>query len=506
MAELTSGPPVAPEAHGLGTSARASILWGGGFTLLRDVAQFGVMLILVRLLSPSDYGTAALVQSIVGVASILSSQTFSLHALQIRNPADIDWQAHFTAAAGLNTLVICLTLAVAWALSLTDKYHETALPLAALAVIFLIEIPGSLRHRMLEAAHDWKRFRILLMIGTLLGLGVGLIVALSGGGVWALIVQPPMLGLPAAIDLFIGARFRPTWSWSWPGYRDTAHFGLFRMGSSALMRGRQMVEQFALAGAFDLATLGLFTRAVGLATLLTGRIGSIAITTLYPVITRAERGTERFRRLSGLVLRGVCWTTAPAAALLAITARDTVYLLYGAKWDAVSPLLPLAAVAIGLGGVTTALSSLLLANENTRTCLMVDIAVHTTAIALALVVIPFGPNTYLAALAAQALGTTVVAGKLLLNMEAIDARGVTWAVLPAVVATVSGLAAVVGANCLAITNEHAALRLVVDGLAFGVIYIATLRIVFPTPLAELLEVAPAGTFLARPLRLALSKT
>jgi hypothetical protein len=35
------------------------LLWGGGFTLLRDLAQFAVMLILVRLLSPADCGTAA---------------------------------------------------------------------------------------------------------------------------------------------------------------------------------------------------------------------------------------------------------------------------------------------------------------------------------------------------------------------------------------------------------------------------------------------------------------
>jgi hypothetical protein len=48
--------------------------------------------------------------------------------------------------------------------------------LAALPVVFLIEIPDTLRHRMLEAHHDWKRFRLLLIIGTFLGLGSGLLV------------------------------------------------------------------------------------------------------------------------------------------------------------------------------------------------------------------------------------------------------------------------------------------------------------------------------------------
>jgi hypothetical protein len=53
------------------------LLWGGGFMLLRDVPQFAVMLILVRLLSPADYGTAALAQAVICVVSVVSFTTFS---------------------------------------------------------------------------------------------------------------------------------------------------------------------------------------------------------------------------------------------------------------------------------------------------------------------------------------------------------------------------------------------------------------------------------------------
>src|SRR6185312_13618595 len=163
----------------------------------------------------------------------------------------------------------------AWGISFADKYSAAALPLAALATIFVVEVPGTLRLRMLEAAHNWKRFRLLVMAGTLLGLGSGLVVGLMGGGVWALIVQPPLFGLPGAIDLFVGARFRPDFTWSWQRYRQTALFGFNRVGASALAKGRQLAEQVALTAAFSFATLGIFTRAMGLGTLATGRIGSI---------------------------------------------------------------------------------------------------------------------------------------------------------------------------------------------------------------------------------------
>lgn len=492
MSEVTPQKSPAQETRSLGASARASILWGGGFTLLRDVAQFGVMLILVRLLTPADYGTAALVQAFVGVFSIISFGTFSSHTLQQRNPDEIDWQAHFTAAAVLNTAIAALVLAVAFGLSFVDRYREAALPLAALAVVFLIEIPGTLRHRMLEVHHDWKRFRLMLIIGTVLGLGVGLAVGLMGGGVWALIVQIPMLGIPAAIDLFVNVRFKPDWTWSWARYRETAWFGVTRVGAGGMGRIRQLVEQITLSSVFDLATLGIFSRALGLSNLLTGRIGAVAMSSLYPVVTRAERGSERYQRLSALVLRGVCWTTVPTAIFLGISAADTVQFLYGSQWGAVAKLLALAGAAVGLMGIANALSGLLLANDETRVTFWLDVLAALSGIALALILIPYGAIAYLTGLVALALAMVAITIAMLILRGGVAPGGVVAAIVPAIVAGAAAAAAVALAHRLTGTPSNVVVRLACDGLVFASGYLVTLRVAFNGPLAELVEVSPGG--------------
>jgi O-antigen/teichoic acid export membrane protein len=501
FSDAKGNPPPAAAPQGLGASARASLLWGGGFTLLRDVAQFGVMLVLVRLLTPTDYGTAALAQAIFGVVSAVSYATFSGHALQLRNPDGIDWQAHFTSAAVLNTVLAGLVLLLAFSLSFSEQYRDAALPLAGLSVVFLIEIPGTLRHRMLEAHHDWTRFRLLLIIGTLLGLGSGLLVALVGGGVWALIVQVPMFGLPAAIDLLILQRFRPDWSWSRARWRDAFRFGLDRIGSGLVVRGRALNEQVLLSGLYDFATLGIFSRAIGLATLLAGRIGSTAIMSLYPVVTRAERNSPRFRRLADLVLRGVVWTTVPAAVFLGLTARDAVLLLYGTQWTSVAGLLPLAVVAIGVGGITTALSSLLVAHEDSRTALSLDALAGFSGIGVAILLIPFGAKTYLAGLGVNALITAGAAIVLLLKRGAISANGVAAAFAPALTAGTAGVLAVLAVPHVLGVSENLAVRIVADASAFGIAHLAVLRIAFVGPLKELLDVAPGGGLLTQGLGL-----
>src|SRR6266446_1812953 len=222
-------------ALSLGASARSSLLWGGGFTILRDVVQLVSMLILVRLLAPADYGRMALARTIVELLAVGSFGTLVTHALQSRNPAEIDWQAHFTAAVVINSVLALLTLGLAWLLSFTSRYSGVALPLAALSLLFIVDIPGKLRHQMVQVAHDWRRFRILLISGSLLGAGAGVLIAMLGGGVWALVVQPILFGLPASLDLVLFSKWRPDWSWSWLRYRETARFAAARIGAGALL-------------------------------------------------------------------------------------------------------------------------------------------------------------------------------------------------------------------------------------------------------------------------------
>ena len=50
----------APESS-LARKAVAGVLWNTGLNVFRDVVQFGVMLVLVRLLAPEIYGQFGLV-------------------------------------------------------------------------------------------------------------------------------------------------------------------------------------------------------------------------------------------------------------------------------------------------------------------------------------------------------------------------------------------------------------------------------------------------------------
>lgn len=473
-------------------SAKAAMLWGGGATVIRDLMQFGTMLILVRLLTPEDYGRVALAQSIIGVISVFGFGTFITHALQVRDPASIDWQSHFTAGFFLNVILFLVTLLIAWGLYRTDQYAGVALPLAGMAVLLLVEIFGSMRHRMLESRHEWKRFRLLTIYGSLLGNLAGILVALAGGGYWALVIQVPLFGLPAAIDLVVKARWFPRWQFSWNDYREAFHFGTRRMGSGLSARGRQAVEQSVLAGTYVFADLGVFTRTIGLGTLIVGRLGSIIMMMLYPVITRIEAGSPRFRDIACKVFGTVTFVTVPLAIFLAGDAEGVVDLLYGDQWYTVASLLPLAVASVAISGLTQVANSLLLANEQIRYCFWLDLLSALSAVALAFWLIPIGLTAYLSGL--------VVHGAVFLTATlALLAR--TWGIRSGAVvgylakALLVGLMASVLVGWLPTPGVSSATDLLWRAMVFLGFALVAFRMLAPSLLSEILRALPGGSSL-----------
>jgi O-antigen/teichoic acid export membrane protein len=234
---------------------------------------------------------------------------------------------------------------------------------------------------------------------------------------------------------------------------------------------------------------------------LQGRIGSTGIISLCPVITRADQRSVQFQRYAGLILRGVVWATVPAAVFLALSAADIVTLLYGQRWRAVIPLLPVATAAVSFGGIASVASTLILAKDEIKACLFIDVVSAVLGVTLALWLVPVGMEMYLAALVAHGLIVLGLTITVLVATGGIDRSGTVSALLPPVIAGGAGAAAILSARAVLGFTEIIVLRLGLELILFSIVYLAVLRLAFEWSLRELLDVAPGGNQLGAMLAL-----
>lgn len=483
---------------GLGQAARSALLWGAGATLIRDIGQFALMLVLVRLLGPEDYGLAGLAQSAIGVIAVFSFGSFVQHALQSRDPDDVDWSRHLIFGAALNGVLFALCLVGAGFLYTIDSYSDLAIPFAAASFVLLLEVPSGLRFNMLQAKHEWGRFRGLILSGFVLASVSALAVALAGGGYWSLLIQPAVMLVPASVDLVSCRRelSSGSWKWEWGTYKDVLAFGANRISALALTRGQQFSENSILTEYHGLGEVGVFGRARGLCTLLTGRVATLTIQSLYPVLTRAERRSEQFIRIAGLTLRGISWAAIPAAAFLASCPKDIILCLYGPKWLQAVEILPAAAIGAGLLGILQVLERLFLAAEQLKLSLLTGGAAALASLCAAFIFLPDGAESYLVALCYVLSATLAWAGWLAVRNGVLSMRALVFAILAPLFAVFWSVSAVVLVDPL-LSVQNSLARVLSLGLVFSTFYGAILRAIFPTALRELLAVVPGGRLLRR---------
>lgn len=83
MAHTEADTKTPPLTAGLRARVGRALAWNLSFNLVRDVLQFGVTLILVRLLDPAAYGMAALVNGGIAFLAVFSLNAFLAHGLQL---------------------------------------------------------------------------------------------------------------------------------------------------------------------------------------------------------------------------------------------------------------------------------------------------------------------------------------------------------------------------------------------------------------------------------------
>ncbi len=223
----------------LAQKARLSVAWTTGLNVLRDATQFGLMLVLVRLLPVEAYGQFGLINTIIGFMMVFSSREFIAHTLLVRDDREVNYQEQFTAGCFIQgTLFIAANIA-----AVVLRYFPTYAPVAPLlhvmSISFLLDLPSELRTKMLERSLDWRRLRTIEACGIVGSAALTLGLALAGANVYALLI--PAFTIPAAFafDLFVIARWRPTFGWHAGRYQRVARL---RRQARAQRQLRERIE------------------------------------------------------------------------------------------------------------------------------------------------------------------------------------------------------------------------------------------------------------------------
>jgi O-antigen/teichoic acid export membrane protein len=332
----------------------SGVRWKLATQLVVQVTRTGVGILLAHLLVPRDFGLAAMALIFTGLASIFTDLSLGAALIQRETLTERDRSTAFwaTVAAG----AICTGVGIAAAPLVADVFSTPAVAsLFTLAsVTFLLSAVSATQTALLTRELQFRSLQLREIAGLLVGAVAAVVVAVAGGGAWAILVQVLAAEAVSMVLVWRFSRWRPKAMFSWAAVRELGSFGgqtaaARTLGYLNLNADNFLVGKFAGANA-----LGVYALAYNIMFAPLARVAAPIHQVLFPAFSRMQTEPPR---VGAAWLRGnrlVAAISVPAFTGLAVVAPDFVPVVLGDRWHEVVPVLQLLCIA----GVAQSLQSL----------------------------------------------------------------------------------------------------------------------------------------------------
>lgn len=346
-------------------------------TLAQKVALAGVVLVikrvilqfiftvsnifLARLLFPADFGTFAIVSSVVILFNVFSDLGLIPALIQKKekpNKSDISSALTFQLILGfLIVAVIFLTSNL-----ISSFYHLNTLGVKLLrlySLIFLIAPFRQIPSAILERNLDYKKLALIEVGALFLGSGSSVFFALKGFGVYSLVLGQ-IVGHVAAAILYLQISLSPISfginrknliamsRFGFP-FQTNQVFGLFYGPLILLYLGRQVGP----------GNLGFYQFAASISVVPLA-FSEIVSRVVFPLGARTSGNREYFRKIIERSIVLVSATSLPIVFMMLVLAGEIVHFIYTDRWLPSLPALYLGLVQMGVVAFTGVFSQLLL--------------------------------------------------------------------------------------------------------------------------------------------------
>jgi O-antigen/teichoic acid export membrane protein len=392
------------------TTVRGMRLAGAGY-VSSQVLNLLAYLVLVRLLTPKDFGFYAAGTLITGFGGLFAES--GMLAALIKREDRFD-EAVSTAFFSLLVTGVGLTLGsaaisplIGLAFHSSEVFEVTLVLSGWLLIRALTIVPDAL----LQRQFSFVRRIIVDPLGVIAYAAASIPLAVSGAGVWAMVAGAYASIITQAVAAWVAVDYRPRLSLaSFPIYRELASFARPLVAGEILRRLTFQIDTFMLGRFSGAAALGQYRNGLMLAQQPGNAFGSVAAYVILPAFARISSVPER---IAGAA-RHAYWVTHSvivpvSAACLPLGVPGAVILL-GARWHQAGQVIA-GLCGFVLGGTLLSISGeLMKAVSQLRLQLGVQtVRLVLVAVTVTLTALLWGPVGVAIALSVSSFATAIYA-------------------------------------------------------------------------------------------------
>jgi O-antigen/teichoic acid export membrane protein len=457
----------------LGARVQSGVAWKAISQVLLQVSRIIVALVVAHLLSPHEWGVAAMVMVVVGFMVAITDNALGPALVQKPDLTEEDKSTVLWLNVALGIFLAVAGTALAGPLA--NFYHEPAVrPLFIAASLgFLVSCLGSTHSALLMRAMDFRQLELRQIIATVIGGAAGVSIALMHFGAWAIVGQQLAAAGASTALLWVFLRWRPRAAFSLESLRRLGGFAGVLFGENVLFQGASSLGPVVIGRFLGAAALGTFGIAMNVVLVPTTRVAAPVAQVFFPAFARMSDDRPRLADAWLRSTRLVAAVTCPALVGLAILSSDFVPVILGPQWNSAVVVIQLGALAALAAAFDALMGEVLLALNKPGALFRVTVFSSITTIGALVVGLHWGIIGVMAGYMLMSWFNEAIRLRVVMRSLGVPIRRFVSA-LSGVAKAVALMAAVLifGRQALMAAGVSAALTLVTLTIVGGAIYLS----------------------------------
>lgn len=331
--------------EGLSRSLLINTLWSffGRFGYLA-VGLIG-NIILVRLLSPKEFGQVGIMMFFIIVANVLVESGLSGALIRKQKVTEIDYSTIFI--FNLMISLFLMSVLIASSSYIAEFYNDPELKKILFASSFVLFFNALIitQNTKLIKNLQFKSKAIFECVSIFAGSIIAIFLAFKGAGVWALIALQLSTAIILACILWIFVEPTKIFKFSISSFKEFYKFGINTTLASLLNTAFDNIYQLILGKYFAISQAGYYYQAKKLQEMPIGVLQTTMLGVVYSTLTRLQDDSVKFNDLYQNLVRIFTIVVALITMVIFYYSDLIVNLLYGDKWTSSIMYLQLLSIA-----------------------------------------------------------------------------------------------------------------------------------------------------------------
>lgn len=325
-------PPADIESHEVERSLKRGAFWALGSQIAVQAIRFSSVVVLARLLTPDDYGAAAIAVTIGSFSVILGDLGYGTALVQASTATQRWASTAFWCAIGAGLAGSALAAMAAYPAALAVHDSEvTALVMVGGLTLFLVAA-SSTSNALLKRSMSFGAIQTAGVIAWVAATAGSIVAAVLGAGAWALVLQQVVLAAATSTILILWARWRPSFEFSRDAFRSLSKFAFPLTGGQAFGVLQPLVTALLIGHLVGIDALGIWTFSLAIVTVPLSLAAYPLAQVIYAAFARMRDNQERVAQvwLNGFTMLAAI--VLPVLFGLIAVAPDLVPLAFGSQW------------------------------------------------------------------------------------------------------------------------------------------------------------------------------